>query len=123
MGLVSDPSRGMEYVFDYGNITDENKAAALEIADMLERQGLKDLAESIKVKFKIKEIPKYDLDKSPIVAALNQVGLFCSIQGYLQEGAEPDIMQYPIIAVCSDIRNFEQLIPIIKSMETVNATN
>lgn len=123
MGIVSDPTSGMEYVFDYGNLTDENKAAALEIANMLESQGLGDLATSIKIKFKIKEIPKYDLESSPIVSAIKEAGMFCSVQGYLQEGAKPDIIQYPLIAVCADIRHFERLIPIIKSMDSKDAAN
>ena len=123
MGAVSDPTRGMDYLFDYGNITDENKAAALEIANMLESQGLKDLAESIKVKFKIKEIPKYDVESSPFVVACKAAGLYCSIQGYVQEGVEPNIIQYPLLAVCSDVRNLEKLIPIVKSMELNNESN
>ena len=123
MGLVSDPSRGMEYIFDYGNITDENKAAALEIANMLSGQGMNDVAEAIKLKFKIKEIPKYDIDNSPWTVACREAGVYCGIQGYVQEGTEPDIIQYPLIAVCSDIRNFEKLVKIIKNMELNDANN
>jgi hypothetical protein len=67
--------------------------------------------------FKLKEIPKANIDDSPFVAACKAAGLYCAIQGYIQEGQEPDIIQYPLIALCDDIRKFELLVPIIKSME------
>jgi hypothetical protein len=117
MGIVADPSSGMEYLFDYGNITDDNKAAALEIANMLSSRGLNDIADAIKIKFKIKEIPKYDVEKSPFVTACKTAGVYCSIQGYAQEGMEPNIIQYPLLSLNADIRNFEALIPILKAMD------
>jgi hypothetical protein len=123
MGLVSDPTRNMEYLFDYGNITDENKAAALEIANYLESKGLGEIASAIKVKFKIVEIPKYNVEASPIVAAFKKAGVYCSVQGYVQEGVEPDIMQYPLLSISADIRQLEELIPIVKSMEIVDENN
>jgi hypothetical protein len=123
MGIVSDPTRNMNYLFDYGNITEENKAAALEIATYLESKGLDDIANSIKVKFKIVEIPKYDLESSPIVMALKTAGIFCAVQGYVQEGIEQDTIQYPLLSLNADIRHFEALIPIIKSMEVSNEGN
>lgn len=123
MGLVSDPTRGMEYLFDYGNISDENKAAALEIANYLDSQGLSEIATAIKIKFKIVEIPKYSLDASPIVEAFKRAGIYCSVQGYVQEGVAPNIIQYPLLSINADIRHFEALIPVIKSMDIVNETN
>jgi len=109
-------------VFDYGALTDEHKEAAQEIAEYLQTQGLTDVANALRLRFKLKEIPKMSLDDSPFVAACKAAGLYCAIQGYIQEGQEPDIIQYPLIALCDDIRKFELLVPVIKSME-LNESN
>ena len=104
-------------VFDYGAINDDHKAAAQEIAEYLQTQGLTDAANALRLRFKLKEIPKMSIDDSPFVAACKAAGLYCAIQGYIQEGQEPNIIQYPLVALCDDIRKFELLIPVIKSME------
>jgi len=109
-------------VFDYGALTDEHKEAAQEIAEYLQTQGLTDVANALRLRFKLKEIPKMSIDDSPFVAACKAAGLYCAIQGYIQEGQEPDIIQYPLIALCDDIRKFELLVPVIKSME-LNESN
>ena len=102
--------------FDYGAITDEHKSAIQEIITLAEQHGKHDFAEFLKVKFKIKEIPSYDLESSDFVKACKIAGLYCSIQGWVQEGVEPDIIKFPLIAMCADIRDFESLIPVIKNM-------
>jgi hypothetical protein len=104
-------------VFDYGALTEEHKAAAQEIAEYLQTQGLTDVANALRLRFKLKEIPKVSIDDSPFVAACKAAGLYCAIQGYIQEGQEPNIVQYPLVALCDDIRKFELLVPAIKSME------
>jgi hypothetical protein len=104
-------------VFDYGALTEEHKEAAQEIAEYLQTQGLTDVANALRLRFKLKEIPKMNIDDSPFVAACKASGLYCAIQGYIQEGQEPNIIQYPLIALCDDIRKFEMLISVIKSME------
>jgi hypothetical protein len=109
-------------VFDYGALTEEHKAAAQEIAEYLQTQGLTDVANALRLRFKLKEIPKMNIDNSPFVAACKAVGLYCAIQGYMQEGQEPNIVQYPLVALCDDIRKFELLVSAIKSME-LNESN
>lgn len=104
-------------IFDYGALTDEHKEAAQEIAEYLQTQGLTDVANALRLRFKLKEIPKMSIDDSPFVAACKAAGLYCAIQGYIQEGQEPNIVQYPLVALCDDIRKFELLVPVIKSME------
>jgi hypothetical protein len=62
------------------------------------------------------------INNSPFVVACKAAGLYCAIQGYIQEGQEPNIIQYPLVALCDDIRKFELLVPIMKSME-LNESN
>jgi hypothetical protein len=109
-------------VFDYGAINDDHKAAAQEIAEYLQTQGLTDAANALRLRFKLKEIQKMSIDNSPFVVACKAAGLYCAIQGYIQEGQEPNIIQYPLVALCDDIRKFELLVPIMKSME-LNESN
>jgi hypothetical protein len=104
-------------VFDYGALNEDHKAAAQEISEYLQTQGLTDVANALRLRFKLKEIPKVSIDDSPFVAACKAVGLYCAIQGYIQEGQEPNIVQYPLVALCDDIRKFELLVSAINSME------
>jgi hypothetical protein len=104
-------------VFDYGALNEDHKAAAQEISEYLQTQGLTDVANALRLRFKLKEIPKVSIDDSPFVAVCKEVGLYCAIQGYIQEGQEPNIVQYPLIALCDDIRKFELLVSAINSME------
>ena len=114
---MTDQNQPLAYIFDYGDIKPEHKEAATEITNLLRSQGQEMLAEMIKLKFKLVEIPKYNMDSSPFVAACKEAGLYCGVQGYLQEGEEPNIIQYPVVSICDDIRRLEKLIPVIKSME------
>ena len=103
--------------FDYGAITEEHINAVSEIIALAEQQGRYDFADFLRVKFKIKEIPSYDLENSDFVKACKIAGLYCAIQGWVQEGVEPDLIKFPLVAMCADIRDFEKLVPIIKNNE------
>lgn len=104
-------------VFDYGSINDDHKAAASEIAQFLQSNGLTDAANALRVRFKLKEVAKMDLDASPFIAACKLAGIYCAVQGYVQEGFDDQAMQYPLVAICEDLRNLEKLVPVIKEMK------
>jgi hypothetical protein len=72
------------------------------------------LAELVKQRFKVVEIPRYDINESPFIDACKEAGIFAAVQGYLQEGSDLEKMEYPLVSICEDIRKLEKLIPAIK---------
>jgi len=102
-------------VFDYSTLNDDHKTAAAEIAIFLENQGHGELASVIKHRFKIEEIPFYNLENSEFFNYCREAGLFCAVQGYVHENVNtPDAIQYPIVCLSDDIRSLERLVAVIK---------
>jgi hypothetical protein len=110
-------SEELQHVFDYGDIKPEHKEAVAEVISLLRSHDLGTIADMLKIRFKIQEIPKYDASTSPWVVACTEAGIYNAIQGFVQEGVEPNIIQYPLMAVCDDIRKLEKLVDVIKKME------
>lgn len=102
-------------MFDYGNITDEQKSVVKEIAGFLEQSNQHQLAEVIRKRFKVVETPKYDIRQSKFYQEAQKAGLFVAVQGFVQEGIDGDAMQYQLCAVCSDIRELDKFVDSIKS--------
>lgn len=101
-------------VFDYGSLNDDHKKAAEEIASLAEHHGMSMFAELIKTRFQVKEIPKYDISQSEFVKYCEKAGLNLAIQGFIREGTEPNIIQYPLMTLCDDVRKLEKLVEVIK---------
>lgn len=105
----------MKPVFDYGKLKPEHQEAALEIISILEKSNNLMLAELIKEKFQIKVRPQFDIENTAFVEACKEAGLYCSIQGVIQEqGSDVD---YQFISICDDIRKFLKLYDIIKNKQ------
>jgi hypothetical protein len=102
-------------VFDYGNITDEHKSAANEIAKWLESLGLSDVARDLLVRFKIEENKKYDITQSKFYRLCQEGGIFVAGQGILVEGEGKDATEYPLVAISGDIRQFDKFIDFIQN--------
>lgn len=101
-------------VFDYGSLNDDHKKAAEEIASLAEQHGMSMFADLVKTRFQVKEIPKYDISQSEFVKYCDKAGLHLGIQGFIREGGEPDIIQYPLMTLCDDVRKLEKLVEVIK---------
>jgi hypothetical protein len=99
--------------FNYDNINDVHKEAAIEISKVLEELNQPMLGHLIKQKFKVVEIPKYDIATNKFLMACDAYGIFTSNQGYMIDNN----VQYPIISVQTDVRNLELLYEGIKSGE------
>jgi hypothetical protein len=88
--------------FDYGSLTEDHKRAAYEISKMLSPE----LAEAIKIKFQIKDIPEYDI--SELNQKFKDKGIHYSIQGYALNSGK----RHPIICVQLDCRDWEKFLDI-----------
>ena len=102
-------------LFDYGDIKDEHLAAAEEIANLCLQFGQPMIAAEIRRKFKIVEVPKYDLEASDFVQECNKHGMYVSIQGIIHEGEGPNLMEYQLVGISGDIRKMNEFIRAVKS--------
>jgi hypothetical protein len=101
-------------VFDYGNIKEEHKDAAIEIISILEKLGQGGItSELIKQKFEITEIPKYDVTKSTFGNFCKQKDIFVATQGWVTEEENLEKKQYPYVSVNEDIRKLDDLADFI----------
>lgn len=114
--MSPEEASSMTPVFNYGDITEQHKEAATEIANLIANSGNPILADLVKQRFKVVEIPRYDVNLSPFIDACKEAGIFAAVQGYLQEGSDLEKMEYPLISICEDIRKLEKLIPAIKKL-------
>ncbi len=108
-------SEQLEHLFDYGSINDDHKAAAKEIAELADQMGNSMLSELIKTRFQLKTIPKYPLEESIFVKECLKADVKVVTQGYVRVGTEPDIVQYPLLAICEDVRNLDKLVISIRN--------
>lgn len=92
-------------VFNYGNITPEDKRVAQEIVDICESTNNQMVAELIKHKFKLKSMPKYDIKDSVFYKKCLENEINCMIQGNILDNG----IEYPVIAICEDIRILNKL--------------
>lgn len=102
-------------VFDYGNISDTQKAAAKEIADWLSSLGLHDVSRDLLVRFKIEENKKYDVSQSKFYKLCQEGGIYVAGQGVVIEGQGKDAIEYPLVAISGDIRQFDKFIEFVQN--------
>ena len=99
-----------EEKFDYTTLNDRDKKIVKEVISFLKEEDLsKEKEDSILQKFQVKEIPTYDLENSIFLKHVKKCKLFYNDQGYIREGKYPNVVQFPIVSIQSDIRNFEKL--------------
>lgn len=115
--MSPDEAANMTPVFNYGDITADHRDAAKEIANIIAGSGNIMLAEIIKQRFKVVEIPKFNLEDSKFARACMSAGVFPAVQGHVQEGSDIEKIEYPLVGICEDIRKLEKLYEIIKNSE------
>lgn len=114
--MSPEEAASMTPVFNYGDISEQHKEAAVEIAGLIANSGNPMLAELVKQRFKIVQVPRYDINQSPFIEACKSAGVFPAVQGYVQEGVDVDKMEYPLISICEDVRKLEKLVEAIKNL-------
>tara|TARA_X000000368_G_C23034918_1_gene714177 strand:- start:1479 stop:1865 length:387 start_codon:yes stop_codon:yes gene_type:complete len=91
--------------FDFSDVKDEHKKAVNEACDILKEQGVnQNIIENLKLKFKIKEIPSYDIMKSPFVQYCLKNNVHVQPQGNITTAKNNEPFLYPVVSVTEDIR-------------------
>ena len=95
----------LKNLFDYGNIRPEHKEAAEEIVNLANQLGQSMIAELIKQKFNITELPTYNLSDSKVAQKLKTAGIHVTVQGHVIDNN----IKYPLIGILEDIRKLDKL--------------
>ena len=98
-------------MFDYGNITEEHKAAAEECAKMIECISPQ-LSSQIRERFKIVEPKRLALEDTVSWKVFTENGIYLSQQGYM---VGPDGVQIPMVSLCTEVTKLDNFLEQIKS--------
>ena len=98
-------------MFDYGNITEELKAAAEECAKMIESIS-PHLSSHIRERFKIVEPKRLALEDTVSWKVFTENGFYLSQQGYM---VGPDGVQIPMVSLCTEVTKLDNFLEQIKS--------
>ena len=103
-----------EIVFDYGDINQDHKDAVLEVLNLVKQMGQPEIAEMLKYKFQIEEMPTYDPEQTRFWKLAKKYGINIASGGFsIEEG-----VKYPYCTVDADIRVLEGLVDKIRDDKT-----
>jgi thymidylate synthase ThyX len=99
-----------EIVFNYGEINNDHKDAVAEVMNILRTMQLDDIAEMLKYKFKIEELPIFDPTKTRFWQLAKKYGINIASGGYTLENG----VKYPYCTLDADIRVLEDFVDKIR---------
>ena len=98
------------FAFDFGDIKADQKKAIEEAIKYLQEKGVdKGTLEDLKLKFKIKSLPKYDFNKSLMVQFCKKNNIAIIEQGFVTETKDGKTKLYPICGLVEEVRVLDKL--------------
>jgi len=98
------------FAFDFGDIKDDQKKAIEEAIKYLQEKGVdKGTLEDLKLKFKIKSLPKYDFNKSLMVQFCKKNNIAIIEQGFVTETKDGKTKLYPMCGIVEEVRVLDKL--------------
>ena len=105
-------------LFDYGNISEQQKEAVLEIMDLAKQQGNEVFAEILKHKFQIEEPVRVDHSNHIFTKACEESDIKLWVMGWVRDGDdETGAPYYPVVSITEDIRKIDTLIDNIRKYQ------
>lgn len=96
--------------FDFGSLNNDHTKAVKEVCEILKAQGIdENIIKDLQFKFKVKELPKYDLNESPFAQYCKKNNIFMMEQGNVTVKENGETKLYPVGVVCEDIRILNKL--------------
>ena len=105
--------------FDYSQLEQSHSTLVEEVIKLAKERNLNDFANELSVLFEVKEIPEFDLKKSPFIKYAERVNMNFVKQGFVKS-AKADDLRHPIVAFCDDIRKFDTLLALAIKENTKN---
>ncbi len=130
-GALPEPKENVSIkgVFNYGEVTEGQKSAVEEVLVRLKQDPKisfvldDETINFLKKEFKIVEIPKYDLSKSPFYNYATKKNYYIPVQGWIKEGQGKDAVDYPILATNMDIRQYDEMMKELIEMGKKDGKN
>ena len=98
------------FAFDFGDIKDDQKKAIEEAIKYLQEKGVdKGTLEDLKLKFKIKSLPKFDFNKSLMVQFCKKNNIAIIEQGFVTETKDGKTKLYPMCGIVEEVRVLDKL--------------
>lgn len=96
--------------FNFNELNNEHTKAVKEACEILKTQGVdENIIKDLQLKFKVKELPKYDLKESPFAQYCKKNNIVMMEQGNVTVKENGEIKLYPVGVVCEDIRILNKL--------------
>ena len=96
--------------FDFGTLNNDHTKAVKEACEILKTQGVDEtIIKDLQLKFKVKELPKYDLKESPFAQYCKKNNIYLMEQGNVTVKENGETKLYPVAVVCEDIRILNKL--------------
>lgn len=96
--------------FNFGEVNSDHTKAVKEVCDILKSQNVDEsIIKDLQFKFKIKELPKYNLVESPFVKYCMDEGVAVMEQGNVTVKENGETKLYPVVVVCEDIRKLNKI--------------
>ena len=96
--------------FDYERLTLEQKIAVDELIRLIAEKYQDIDFGHLRTTFKLEDKKYYDMKNSEFAELVQNQGIVLDTQGHVKIGLGSDAMHYPIVAVTSDIRNFDKVL-------------
>jgi len=96
--------------FNFGELNKDHTSAVKEACEILKTQGVdENVIKDLQLKFKVKELPKYDLKESPFAQYCKKNNIHLMEQGNVTVKENGETKLYPVGVVCEDIRILNKL--------------
>jgi len=96
---------------DYSALSDRDKVVVEEVSNFLKENDIinEETKEIILKTFEVKPIPIYDHSNNKILEHCKKLKIWVTTQGFIREGKYPNVTQYSIVSIQTEVRNLEKL--------------
>ena len=101
--------------FDFGDLNNDHTKAVKEACEILKSQGVdENIIKDLQIKFNVKQLPKYDINESPMFQFCKKLNIGMMEQGFVTVKENGEIKQYPVGILCEDIRILNKLFELVQ---------
>lgn len=105
-------------LFDYGNITEEHKAALLEVVELAKQSNNDMFAELLKHKFQLVEPVKIDHKTMAFTQECEKVGIKVWVMGYQNNPEQPTDENNPLVPILSITEGADKMEDLVASIRS-----
>lgn len=108
--IIKDKMNQISKIYDYGNITEMDKALVRDITNLLDKENLTNISNQLKLTFGLEKHDTYNIEESPFYNLCKENHIHMVKQGHTKLMENGKTTEYPIVSLCEDIRKFNNFI-------------